>query len=76
MERTDLVAGVTVKRRDGSNLYDVVERQDRFLHLKCVYFGGKEDLGDQIFCTYEGELIWIAMWHGGRMECLGPTVAA
>lgn len=72
-ERPELKAGVDVKLQNGSNIYTIVKREERHLHLECVYFGGSEDLGDGITCDEQGELVWIAMYFGAHMKLLPPA---
>lgn len=45
------------------NRYIIADEQDRHVRLKCVWFCVKEDLGDQIFCVKEDQLIWVAKYH-------------
>jgi len=56
-----------LKSKNGNNVYRVLEIDNgKLVKLKCVWFGGKEDLGDLIFCTREGQEIWVTMycaWH-------------
>lgn len=51
--------------RGSDNRYVVIDEQQdgTFLRLECVWFSGKEDLGDQIFCTAEGQKIWMCNYH-------------
>jgi hypothetical protein len=52
-----------LKSKNGNNVYKVLEIDNgKFVKLKCVWFGGKEDLGDLIFCTREGQEIWVTMY--------------
>lgn len=55
-------------KRTGCNVYSVIAVDDKFVRLRCVWFGEKEDLGDQIFCTREGQEIWVAMYHARHYE--------
>lgn len=54
-------------RTGGDNRYIILLETDRHQLLKCVWFCEKEDLGDQIFCTKEGQEIWVAKYHTSRM---------
>lgn len=47
----------------GANRYVVVNEQERHLQLECVWFCESENLGDQIFCTREGQKIWVSKYH-------------
>lgn len=58
-----------VKRFDTSpNLYEVVSENEKYMDLRCVFFGEKEDLGDAIFCTYENQHISIAQYFGSHFK--------
>lgn len=50
------------ERQTKGNRYILVQVDDdsRCVLLECVWFCGKEDLGDLIFCTREGQQIWVA----------------
>lgn len=61
--------GDELKRHpDSGNVYSITRIDDRHMLLKCVWFGECEDLGDQIFCTHEGQEIWIAVYHARHYE--------
>lgn len=60
--------GDELKRPDSGNVYEVLKIDGRHLLLKCVWFSKREDLGDQIFCTREGQEIWVAMYHAQHYE--------
>lgn len=67
---TKMKIGDILKRRaGGNNLYEVLEIDNwELVLLKCVWFGGKEDLGDLIFCTREEQEIWVAMYFARHYE--------
>ena len=61
--------GIIVKvKEDSGNLYELIDGDEKFVQMKCVWFSEKEDLGDQIFCTYEGQEIWVASYHAMHYE--------
>jgi len=44
------IGDILKRRTGGNNLYEVLDIDNgKFVHLKCVWFGEKEDLGDLIF---------------------------
>lgn len=49
-------------RHSKGNRYIMVENDvsSRCVLIECVWFCGKEDTGDLIFCTREGQQIWVA----------------
>lgn len=58
-----------LKSKNGNNVYEVLEIDNgKLVKLKCVWFGGKEDLGDLIFCTREGQEIWVTMYFVRHFE--------
>ena len=52
------------------NRYKILVDKDRFVQLECVWYCDKEDLGDQIYCTHEGQQIWIAKYHSETMKTI------
>ena len=50
------------------NRYKIVVDDDRHVQLECVWYCDKEDLGDQIYCTREGQKIWVAKYHSDTMK--------
>ena len=60
--------GDELKQVNGGNVYAVKKVLKEFVYLTCVWFSEKEDLGDQIFCTREGQEIWVAMYHARHYE--------
>ena len=62
-----------LKLPNGSNVYVTVAEQCGCTLLQCVWFGGREDLGDQIFCEHEGQGIWVADYHLHAMEVVNDA---
>lgn len=56
-----------LRRHGGDNRYIFLLDSGQHHLLKCVWFCEKEDLGDQIFCTEEGQEIWVAKYHTRHM---------
>ncbi len=58
------------------NTYEVIDQcengdgSQKWFRLKCVDFYAKDDLGDQIFCTTVGQMIWVANYHFRHMPVL------
>lgn len=67
---TEFKPGFEVKLSDGGNVYRVGHVLENHVLLHCVWFSHKEDLGDGIFCTEEGQDIWVALYHARHYELI------
>lgn len=60
-----MITRTEIYPKGSDNRYIIVDSQEngQFLKLECVWFCGREDLGDQIFCDAVGEQIWMCDYH-------------